>query len=106
MEPEVRERLERLEGIIASVGEDVRSLAEVARSLVEVARSQAEDVRLLVEVARSLVEVARSHEGRLDRVDERLDRLALAQQESHEELSVLIRMMDEWVRRNPGTGAS
>lgn len=58
----------------------------------------------LVDVVSTLAQVVKSHEERLSRLTEsqvRTDELA---RQTQEELSGLIRMMDEWIRRNPGNG--
>ena len=75
MEPDVRERFERLEANLTQ----------------------------LTQITASLVQVATSHQ-RLDQLTDAERRLNLAQAETQEELSALIRMMDEWIRRNPGNG--
>ncbi len=51
----------------------------------------------LIDVVSSLAQVVKSHE-------ERLDRLAEFQAETHGELSALIHTMDEWIRGNPRDG--
>ncbi|MBI3666727.1 MAG: hypothetical protein HY236_10985 [Acidobacteria bacterium] len=51
----------------------------------------------LVGIVSSLTGVAKSHE-------ERLHRLTETQAKTDEQLGILIRMMDEWIRRNPGNG--
>ncbi|MBI3693639.1 MAG: hypothetical protein HY238_02200 [Acidobacteria bacterium] len=96
MEPEVRERFEKMEGIVAS--------------LIQVAVSHEERLDRVTDkldlVGDKLDRVAE----RLDRVAERLDRLAEAQartdeqiKHTQEELDVLVHMVDDWIRRNPRT---
>jgi len=78
MEPDVRERFERLETNLST----------------------------LVGVVTTLADVAKSHEERLHEMAKRMDTLAVSQVETQEELGALIRMMDEWIRNNPRNGKS
>ena len=89
MEQEVRERFERMEGIVAS--------------LIQVAVSHEERLDRITD--------------KLDLVGDKLDRLAEAQartdeqiratqeeiKHTREELDILVHMVDDWIRRNPRT---
>lgn len=76
MDPEVNERFERLEN----------------------------NLNRLVGVVSTLAQVVKSHEERPSTLDEKMVRLAEAQAQTQGELSVLIRMMDEWIKSNPRNG--
>ena len=76
MEPETRERFERVESVLFRLTDTLSSLAEIVSSL-------AQKMQLL---------------------DDKLLSLASAQEKTDEQLGILIRMMDEWVRNNPRNG--
>ena len=98
MEPEVRERLERLE--------------RMATSLVEVAKSHEQRLSKLEEVMITLAEQVSSHEGLMEEWRGKMDELravqaATSEQMKHtdERLNVVVKMMDEWIReRRRGNG--
>ncbi len=97
MEPEISERFERVET-------DLRLLRDVASSLVEVARSQEGRLQRLTEAQGLLTEAEgrlTEAQGRLTEAQARTDELF---KQTQGELSVLIRMMDEWIRNNPRNG--
>ncbi len=60
----------------------------------------------LADIVSSLVQVARSHEERLDRLTEAQARTDEVVKLTQEGLGVLIRMMDDWIRKNPRNGNS
>ena len=76
MEQETRERFERVESVLFRLTDTLSSLAEIVSSL-------AQKMQLL---------------------DDKLLSLASAQEKTDEQLGILIRMMDEWVRNNPRNG--
>ena len=89
MEPEVRERFERMEGIVAS--------------LIQVAVSHEERLDRITDKLDLVGD-------KLDLVGDKLDRLAEAQartdeqiKQTQEELNFLFHMVDDWIRRNPRT---
>ena len=94
MDPETQRRLERAERMLTS--------------LVQVAKSHEQRLSKLAEIASSLAESAAEHEPAIKelraaqkKTDEQLRRTDEQQARNEEELSALIRIMDEWIRRNP-----
>ena len=93
MDPETEQRFERLERMITSLVD---------------ATSHEQRLSKLAEIAASLAESAAEHEQAIkklreaqDRTDEQLRRNEEQQARNEEDLSALIRIMDEWIRRNP-----
>jgi hypothetical protein len=80
MEPEVRERFERLENLVGGLTEVVSGLVTVAAEQGRAMREGFEQLRL-----------------RQEKTDEQI-------KHTDGTLSVLIRMMDEWIRSNPRNG--
>lgn len=58
-------------------------------------------VEVLAEGQKQLLTAQIVLTDRLDKLTERVDRIAEAQVHTDERLNVLIKMMDEWVRRQP-----
>ena len=108
MEPEVEERFQRTE----------RNIAELTGIVLSLGRSVSEHDEVISSLARS----ASEHDHRLDQLTEAVSQLVIVvsedrvamkelreelretQSKTDEELGILIRMMEEWIRSNRHDG--
>ena len=125
MDPEVEERFERIERdladlahVVVSVDEIVAKhdemIAELKQTTAELKRMVSDhdhrladhDHRLdqLTAIAATFVTDRVAKEKEFDKFRQGLDELRQAQNRTDEELGVLIRMMEEWIRSNRRDG--
>ena len=87
-------RIGRLEEVVAGLTDVV---AQTAREQAQIARDHEEKFSRVLDIQATL---AQAHE----RATAEMDRLRQAQDRTDEHLAILIRMMDEWIRRNAPNG--
>ena len=111
MDAESESRFQRIEGNLQNLTEIVLSLGRTSSDHDARIGRLEEAVARLSDVVAPLAQTARDHEEKFSRVLDILatlaeahERLRQAQDRTDEHLAILIRMMDEWIRRNPPSG--
>ena len=98
MDPEVNERFERIESSLVRLVEIAVSHEERLDRLTASQERLVESHQWIVESHQSLVQSHQSLVAAQAKTDEQIKLV-------NEELGVLIRMMDEWIRNNPRNGS-